>query len=154
MTKSPAADFGFFKKREINNPAKSQIVGVFFILSQIGPVGSVLFLCFPIRENRKRNSLDFFSRINLFNHFDDELFVKLHHFFSPRKAHFQIQLSEFWLAAAPRIFVTETTSNLKIFFRSGHHQKLFILLGALGQGKKFSRINPRRHNIISGSFRR
>src|SRR4029079_5078366 len=38
-----------------------------------------------------------------------------------------------------QIFVSKTFGDLEIFFHSGHHEQLLVLLGRLGQSVKFPR---------------
>ena len=70
------------------------------------------------------------------------------------KRHFQVELSEFRLPVRPQVFITEALDDLVILFEPRDHEDLLEKLGRLGQGEKFSRIDPARHKVVSSPFRR
>ena len=61
-------------------------------------------------------------------HADHERFGHIHDLLLIREAHFDIHLSELGLAVGAQILVAETTGDLKIAIKSGHHAELLELL--------------------------
>jgi hypothetical protein len=68
------------------------------------------------------------------------------------EGHFQVELRELRLTVATRVFVTEAARNLEVALNPCHHQQLFELLGALGQGIELSGVDARRNKIVARSF--
>ena len=70
------------------------------------------------------------------------------------KGRFDIDLGEFRLPIGAQIFVAETFRDLEIFFDSGDHEQLLVLLRRLRQRVKFSRRESAGHEEVARAFRR
>jgi len=99
--------------------------------SQIWFITSILIYSFPIFEFFEGNS-NFFVRRQCW---DKLIEISLYYridIFLINKRHFTINLIKFTrMSICPRIFITKTWCNLKIFINSSYHKQLFILLWCL-----------------------
>ena len=71
------------------------------------------------------------------------------------KAHLHVELIELaGRAVGARILVAEAGRDLEIAVEARHHDELLELLRRLRQRVEFSRMQPRRHEIVARAFRR
>ena len=69
--------------------------------------------------------------------------------------HFKVQLIKVaGRTVGARVFVAEAGRNLEIFVEARHHQKLFKLLGRLGQRVKLAFVFARGDNVVARTFGR
>ena len=71
------------------------------------------------------------------------------------EGHFEVDLVE--LARAPvgaGGLVPEARGDLEVAFDSADHEQLFELLGRLGEGVELARVEPARHEVVTGALRR
>ena len=71
-----------------------------------------------------------------------------HYVIFVNKAHLHINLGELRLAVGAKVLVTEAAGNLHISVAAGHHKKLLIELGALGQRIEASGMNTGGNKIV------
>ena len=143
--------------KEISNELTSQTArseAYSGAITEIGLVGAVRGHCFHIGHMHERGLLHRFLHLRLDSHslpdVKHKAFNLIHDSSFISKRHFNIQLPavsdgskmmhvssshlcELRLAIRPQIFVTETPSELKVFWDPGCHQYLFVLLRALRQ---------------------
>ena len=71
------------------------------------------------------------------------------------EGHLQVDLVELARAAVgPGSLVPEARGDLEVALDAAHHQKLFELLGSLGQGVKLTGVEPAGHEVVPGAFGR
>ena len=115
-------------------------------------VGTVLIhrlLPFHARERGRHVHANGF-----FHHPLDQPFGHCLNFFWFGKGHFGVDLGEFRLAVTTQVFVAEALSDLVVLVHPGGHQELLEELRRLWQGVEVTRVNPGRHDVIAGPFRR
>ena len=81
-----------------------------------------------------------------------EALLDLHHVILVDEGHLQVDLGELGLAIGPQILVPEAAGDLHIAVKAGQHQQLLVLLGGLGQGIKFARMDAGGDQIIPGAL--
>ncbi len=88
-----------------------------------------------------------------FKKISDQSFNFSHNIMAAAEGHLNVYLGKFRLTISPKVFITETTCDLKIPFYSRNHQKLLKQLRGLGQGEKITRGSPAGHQKVTGAFR-
>ena len=66
---------------------------------------------------------------------------------------FNVDLRKLRLAIGSQIFIAKRFRDLKIFFHSGDHEELLVLLWCLWQGVKFSRQQSAGNEKVTRPFR-
>ena len=134
------------KFRHIHNPQR---------IAQIRFVRAKLQHCLSVTDDRVRRLC---NRRPLRRKFPEN--CRQHFFSHPEyillgcKTHLEVQLIKFSRrAVGSGVLIPKTRRYLKISVKTCCHQKLFILLGCLGQRIKPAFIFSGRNNIISGAFR-
>ena len=65
-----------------------------------------------------------------------------------------VDLRELGLAVGAKVFIAEAAGDLEIFFQSGDHEELFVLLWRLGEGEEFTGREAGGNEEIARTFGR
>ena len=93
-------------------------------------------------------------RFDGMDEFRDHALDEIENIFALDEAHFQVELGKFRLAVGAGILIAEAFDNLEVPLHAADHEELFQLLGRLRQSIELAGVQPARHKVIAGPFRR
>ena len=143
-----------FKHRKIAHKKKGQLVGIILFHAQIRLVGIIPGHRLAVSKTRKGVLGDAFFGVKRSDEGSEKFFHQRQNVMLINKTHLNVKLGKFRLAVLSGVLIPKTARHLKIFFNSGHHQKLFVLLGGLRESIERARMKPRRNEIVARSLGR
>ena len=121
-------------------------------IAQVGLVATVFAQGLGIGDERKLGC----HRLavgEFLEHAADDRLDRIKDILLSDKAHLQIELVELTgRTVGARVLITETRRDLEIAIESRDHDQLLELLGGLRQRVKFSRMQPRWHQVVTGAL--